>query len=215
MKCYNKIAGQLARLRAAVPFTIALTLLAACSVDPLALDDCVGGPCSAKMLDSFYKDSNGFYHAPLDWSREYYPYFNIDVVATKPNREYWYNGVPVVEANFDTDTYFILNDSITFTLPLYQPYGGLETYGGFPIPVGNTTVILSQFAGTVVPIVQNDTRVYFSHDEQDVLVSTRRTVGPIPPTLIGDTISVYMKVKWDLGTRILVKDNFVQKFIIE
>ena len=215
MKCYNKIAGQLARLRAAVPFTIALALLTACSVqDPLDDSPCEFGDCNAFIEAPFYKDANGYYHATLDWTREYYPYFNIDIEASRTAPQYWYNNSPVVQAEFDTDSYFVLSDSIAFTISLYQPWLGLWTYSGTPIPHENTTIYLSQFEGTIVPIVQNNTRIYFS-DNEDGRFTTRRTVGPFPPAMKGDTVTVFMKVKWDLGGENLSKDNFIEKFIIE
>ena len=66
----------------------------------------------------------------------------------------------------------------------------------------------------VFPVVQNDTRVYFSDDSNGEF-TTKRTVGPIPPSLEGDTISVYMKVFWDAGLESIEKGNFIEKYIIE
>ena len=207
----KKIAGKLARLRATLAFVLILT---SCSIDPLDQPPCETGDCDAFVLAPFQKDENGYYHATLDWTREYYPYFNMDIEATRTSRQYWYNDEPVVQAEFDTDTYFVLSDSVAFTIPLYRPYLGLWTYDGTPIPYENTTIYLSQFEGTIVPVVQNDTRIYFSDDEVGRF-TTRRVVGPFPPTMIGDTITIFMKVKWDIGSEILSRENFVEKFIIK
>lgn len=205
-----RIAGQLARLRAAVGIIFTLSLLS-CEKEPFSLY-CDTGDCNAYIQSSFYKDSNGYYHAVLDWTREYYPYFNLDVYADKTSPQYRYNNESIVQAQFDTDSYFVLNDSVAFTISTYQPWQGLWTYNGVPIPYENTTVYLSQFEGTIVPVVQN-TNVYFSDDNEGNF-TTRRVVGPFPPTMIGDTITLYMKVRWDVGES-LIKDHYVEKFIIE
>ena len=190
-----------------------LTLLLSCSPDPF-IPLCSTGDCNALLTSSFSKDINGYYHAELNWDTEYYPYFPISVQADKTSEEYWYGDNSVVEGRFDTDTYFILSDSVAFTIPLYQPYGGLETYEGFPISVRDTTVVLSQFEGTIVPIIQNDTRVYFSDDNFGRFTTTK-LVGPIPPSIKGDTISIYLKVYWDGGEVNQEKSHYIEKFIIE
>lgn len=207
----RKIAVKLRAFRAAAWPLIFLTL--SCTKDELP-PLCPDGDCNAVITAPFQKDANGFYHAELDWSRDYLPYFTIDVDADKTDEWYWYNDQPAVSARFDTDTYFVLGDSIAFTIPLYQPYGGLETYSGFPIAVQDTIVYLNQFAGTIVPVVQNDTRIYFEEKDNGRFM-TKRTVGPFPPELIGDTISIYMKVYWDGGSVFEEKDYYEEKFIIE
>jgi len=160
----------------------------------------------AEMIFPVDVDENGYYHVPLDWSGEFYPYFSVNVVADKV-----LGGI--TSARFDTDTYWVLGDSIAFTIPLYSPYNGLENYQGTPIPVRDTIVYLSQFEGTILPIVQNNTRIYFS-DHAGVSTS-KRTVGPFPPELVGDTISLYMKVLWEYANTSLEKDHYIEKFIVE
>ena len=190
---------------------ILLTALSSCEKETFS-PPCESGDCNASIESTFVKDSNGYYHAELDWTSEYYPYFSLDVYADRTSWEYRYNDESIVQAQFDTDSYFVLNDSVAFTISLYQPWLGLWTYNGTPIPYENTTIYLSQFDGTIVPVVQN-TSIYFSDDEEGRF-STKRVVGPFPPTMIGDTISIYMKVRWDIGES-LIKDHFVEKFIIE
>lgn len=195
----------------AAAWPLIILALYSCEPEPFA-PPCQTGDCNAYIESTFYKDENGYYHAELDWTREYYPYFNLDIYADKTSPEYWYNNESVVSAEFDTDSYFVLNDSVAFTISLYQPWQGLWTYNGTPIPYENTTIYLSQFQGTIVPVVQ-DTQIYFSDDENGRF-STRRVVGPFPPTMIGDTISIFMKTQWDIGT-IIEKDHYIEKFIIE
>lgn len=66
---------------------------------------CVAGDCEGKMVLNYTKDSNGFYHVPLDWSGPYYPRFDLYVEGSKTESECRYNNLSVVSAVFDTDTY--------------------------------------------------------------------------------------------------------------
>ena len=208
---YIKSLGNLRAFRAAAGPILFLTLFS-CTEEHF-IPPCETGDCNAIIESQFFKDGNGYYHAELDWSREYWPYFTLDITADRTSPEYWYNGDPVVEAQFDTDSYFVLGDSIAFTINTYNPWQGLHTYGGHPIPVGSFTVFLNQFEGDIVPVIQ-DTHIYFSDDENGEF-TTKRTVGPFPPTMIGDTISIFMRVNWDLGGELLEKDHYLEKFIIE
>lgn len=210
MKLKTKSRCNLRAFRAAATLLI-LTALSSCEKESFA-PPCETGECNAYIESMFYKDSNGYYHAELDWTREYYPYFTLDIYADRTSQEYRYNNVSVVTAQFDTDSYFVLQDSVAFTISLYQPWLGLWTYDGVPIPYENTTIYLNQFEGTIVPVVQ-DTQIYFSDDELGNF-TTKRVVGPFPPSMIGDTISIFMKMRWDIGD-ILVKDDYIEKFIIE
>ena len=150
------------------------------------------------------QDENGYTHVDLDWTGEYLPYFPIDVVADElPDG--------ITSAEFDSDTYWMLGDSLAFTIPLYSPFEGLETYQGTPIPVRDTIIYLNQFEGTVLNIVQDD-RIYFSFNALGF--ASRRIVGPFPPALEGDTINIFMKVTWEEGNSYIQK-HYSEKFIVE
>jgi hypothetical protein len=157
-------------------------------------------------------DSNGFYHVELDWTSEYLPYFTIDVFASKLREEYLYNGVHNVEARFESDTYWVIGDTLTFTVNNYNPFMGNYDYSGNLLPFGTTTVNLTQFQGMKVGVVQ-DSPIYFTEDH--TRLRSKRTIGPLPPTAIGDTITVYMEVFWDAGSESILKSNFREKFIVE
>jgi|TARA_R110002153_G_scaffold98465_4_gene233495 hypothetical protein len=197
-------------IRAAASLLL-ITALFSCEREPFTTP-CIGGECDAYIQSSFNKDSNGYYHAVLDWTSDYYPYFSLDIYANKTSEDYWYNGLSIVRAEFDTDSYFVLQDSVAFTISLYQPWLGLWNYNGVPIPYENTTIYLDQFEGTIVPVVQSTEILFWENDNGDF--TTKRVVGPFPPSMIGDTISIFMKVKWDLGEN-LIKDGYIEKFIIE
>jgi hypothetical protein len=171
---------------------------------------CPGG-CDAKMVFQEEADVNGYYHIDLDWDGEYYPWFYVDVEATPVDKKYMYNNESVVEARFDSDTSWVLGDSLVIRVPLFNPFGNY-TQDWVPLPTTWIDVNLPQYAGTVLNIVQND-RIYFSKRE-DYLTS-RRILGPFPPQMKGDTITVYMRVFWDGGENSTLKDKYSQKFIVE
>lgn len=195
----------------AAGFAFVFILTQACTPEPLD-SPCISGDCDARMIFPSPADENGYYHVQLDWTREYLPYFAVDVEASSISEEYRYNGVPVVEAEFDSDTEWRLGDNVVFTEPLYNPFTSNTTSAGNPLPVGTKTVNLSQFSGITLNIVQG-TGLYFK--EVDGKLYTRRIVGPIPPAVIGDTITLYMKIFWDAGSKSIFKNHYKESFIVE
>ena len=205
----NKNAVRLRAFRAAAWPIIILTALS-CSKLPLP-ETCPGG-CDAQMVFPVTADINGYYHVELDWSREYLPYFTVDVLASTIDPFYRYNEVPVVMANFDSNTTWIIGEDIVFTESTYEPFTGDYTYSGTPLPNGTIDIHLSQFKGTKVNIVQ-PTEIHFQ--EEDFTLYSKRVVGPIPPSVIGDTITLYMEVFWDAGDKSILKSHYSEKFIVE
>ena len=52
-------------------------------------------------------------------------------------------------------------------------------------------------------------------NENDNNYTSRRVVGPFPPELVGDTISLYMKVMWEFDNTFIEKEGYMEKFIVE
>lgn len=123
-------------------------------------DVCVGGQCEAQYILQYPLDNNGYYHVKLDYTQKHYPRFDIEVIATPTTPYWWYNDQPVVQANFETDTYWT-------------------------------------FENDILPVVQYN-RVYLTK-VSDSKMYTKRVVGPIPPHLQGDTISISSTCFWDAG----------------
>jgi len=191
----------------------AAAIAVSCQKDDLTPTDiCTNGECDAAMIFPVLKDVNGYYHIPLDWSREYLPYFSVDVRASQVIPEFRYNDESVVRANFDSDTSWIIGDSLVMTVPIFRPFTGDWNQSGSPLPVGWQDISLNQFAGIKVNIAQ-PTTIYFSKKGQ--AMESRRVLGPFIPEMIGDTITVAMKVQWDAGMYSVTKDNYIEKFIIE
>lgn len=168
---------------------------------------------SYKLVLNYPKDSNGRYQVPLLDSG--YTRFNIFVEANGLPDKYEYNNQSVISAQFDSSSYWVMGDSYSFTIPLYNPFTSLSSnkYYTNPIPVGSTTIILSQFEGTIVPIVQ-DTKIYLKEYKGpstdypgDEYVPTnnknnywsKRIVGPVPYYMKGKTATIYSKIFWDAG----------------
>lgn len=204
-----KIAVQLRAFRAAA-ISVLIGLFASCSPEELAIDTCPGG-CDAQMLWNYQKDDNGIYHVPLDWTGEYLPYFFVDVEAEAVEPIYMYNNESSIEARFDSNTSWVVGDSLVISIPYYTPFGNY-TSSGLPLPAGWTDVTLSQYEGEVINIAQ-PTGIRFS--KKNGILKSRRYLGPFIPEMIGDTITVYMRVHWDGGDNSTVKDHYLEKFIVE
>lgn len=210
MKNKNKSAWQLRAFRAAAVAVLSLSAIS-CTKD-LATPACITGDCDAQMIFPVQADRNGYYTVELDWSGDYLPYFTIDVVASKINPEYFYNGIPYASAVFESDTWWTLGNMAVFQEPLYNPFTGDYTSSGTMLPTNVTYVELEQYKDLEINIVQN-TEIFFSDGPENMV--TRRTVGPIPPTLKGDTITLFMEVFWDAGSQSIIKSNFSEKFIVK
>jgi hypothetical protein len=205
MKKLKRIAVQLARVCAAG------FALASCEVEPLAPETCPGG-CDAQMIFPVEADANGYYHIDLNWDGEYLPWFYVDVEATEVDNEYKYNNNSVVEATFDSNTSWIIGSDLIIQQPIYNPFFGNYTSSWEPIPTEFVDVELPQYTGTELNIAQG-TKLYFS--KKNGKLKTRRVLGPFPPAMKGDTITLYMKVYWEAGPLSFTKDDFSQKFIVE
>lgn len=172
---------------------------------------CTSGECDAKMFVPGELDENGYYHIALNWNSDFMPYFSIQVIATEVIPEYRYNGISVVSAEFDSDTFWTL-DGVVWREPLYNPFTSNVTSSGTWLPKEVTELTLDYFKGTNINIAQG-TEVYFH--KKNELFYTKRSIGPIPPQLKGDTVTVYMNVFWDAGGYSVSRDDFFTKFIIE
>ena len=172
---------------------------------------CTNGDCDAAMIFPVLPDANGYYHVELDWSREYLPYFAVDVRASQVIPEFRYNEESVVSANFDSDTSWVIGDSLVMNVPLFRTFTGDWSQSG-PLPSGWQDVTLNQFEGIKVNIAQ-PTTIYFK--KVGAAMESRRILGPFIPEMIGDTITVAMRVHWDAGNYSVTKDDYSQKFIVE
>jgi hypothetical protein len=188
-------------------YIFALLLLVSCTKEyPSPFSDGKEGEFKVSM--QLPKDNNGYYHFQFNRLKSY-DYTNIFAEASPiTNERYIYNGTSVIEGRFDSNSFWIMGDSLAIIIPLYNPFNSLYSspYFNTPLPVGTRTIILSQFKDFIVPVVPT-TGVYFKQydSRMDEYIPkpnnlwTKRIIGPIPKTMIGDTIIVYGKAIWEAG----------------
>lgn len=168
-----------------------------------------------KLVMNYPKDNKGYYIVPLDTTTNSNR-FNIYAEASKLIPFYWYNNVSVMSVKFDSNTFFVLgtlDGDLVVHIPLYSPFTGFYSspYYNIPLPVKNKTVILSQYANSIISVVQG-TEIYLKEyfagnlykpaDEykpEDGMYWSKRIVGPIPKYFQGDTITIYSETYWDAG----------------
>jgi hypothetical protein len=93
-------------------------------------------------------DSNGYYN--VDWNG--LNYFQVKGQLTELNDQYIINGVPLVEAKFDSD-YWVVFDSIYFTTPMYSYLGWFNDQGlNTPIPFGSYTYTMNDLINLHPPL---------------------------------------------------------------
>ena len=138
-------------------FLIILLILSCEEKEPV----CITGDCVGQMYLNYDQDENGYYHVPLDWSGPTLPRFNIYVEGLKTTSRCQAAGNSIVYAYFDSDTYWALDENFAIRIPLYNPWLGpyADPNGNRPISTRDTTIVLSQFSGSIVPIVQTDARI--------------------------------------------------------
>lgn len=198
-------------MRGGFAWFLILLLSLSCETEDPRPNPCISGVCDAKMFLPGEKDQNGYYHIKLNWNSDFMPYFFIQVVATEVIPEFRYNKVSVVSAKFDSDTFWTL-DGVTWREPLYNPFTSNRTSSGTWLPTEITELNIDFFKGIDINLAQGS-EVYFH--VKDELFYTKRSIGPIPPQLKGDTVTVYMDVFWDAGNYSVQRKDFFEKFIIE
>lgn len=117
---------------------VILLLHPSCTKQETIHQDLCSGGCYANY-EVTYKgqviqpNSNGFYEIQWDGLN----YFKIEGQLSELNDQYVINGVPLIQANFDSD-YWIVVDSIRFQTPMFSYLGWFNNNSlNTPIPFGN------------------------------------------------------------------------------
>ncbi|MDB9847669.1 hypothetical protein OAC50_00620 [bacterium] len=193
---------------------IIIPFLFSCEKERFYPPACPGG-CEANYtllykLDTILPNVDGFFEIEYDGLN----YFQIKGELSDLDIEYEVNGVPLVEANFDTD-YWILIDSIRFTTPQYS-YLGWFNDNNFnnPITVGNYTYTMVDLAENHTPLniagYQIPKHFCFECPYAPTLVGTHSKYNYKPTQnilldneMVGDTISLFVETRFntDLGQR--------------
>lgn len=192
-----------------------LLILASCKKESEPVI-CPGG-CNAEYSitsPNAELENDGYWHVPHNGPN----YFTIRGNLTPVNDEYVINGTPLVEAEFDSD-YWIILDTVNFTTPMYS-YLGWWSDNNFmnPIAIGNHNYNMVFLANNYMPfnIVGYQLQKYMCWDcpYTPTLLGTysKYTYTPAQNVffdneMIGDTAHVFIKTTFntDLGTRKIVE----------
>ena len=184
--------------------------------DP-CLGDCATNYKVVYLGDTLTQNQNGI------WEIEYagLNYFQVSGRLTELNERYVINGVPQIEANFDSD-YWVLFDTLRFQIPMYSYLGWFSDQSmNTPISIGPYTYTMVNLIDLHPPlnIVGYQIPKYFCWEcpyaPTIVGVHSKYNYRPtcnvlLDDEMIGDTINLFVETIFntDLGLRDSVKDNF-------
>ena len=192
----------------------AILFLAACSKEEILEGDvCLTGDCEAvfyidtTLQPDLYQDDNGYYHINY-WGPNYFTIKgNLDTLVEKNV----VNGIPLTETRFDSDYWMAIN-GLTFTVPLYEPFGFFydDTFTD-PVPVGDTVIKFCDISkyGEVLNIAgysYND-NVCGTCPWSDIIMGSysKNTYTPqqqffLNETMVGDTLKIFIKTDFNYDT---------------
>jgi hypothetical protein len=187
-----------------------MIFLASCEKqDSVDFYPCKDGGCdSVFFVDSpnSYQDDNGYWHVKY-WGPKY---FTVEGQLDELYEEYVVNDVPLVEVAYDSN-YWVAFDDLSFTIPLYSPFG-LQSQYGTRIPVGNLTYNIGEIAKLMEPLniagyqITKNTCFDCPYSERLFATYSQYTYKPrqqfyLDNRMKGDTLSVYVKATFntDLG----------------
>jgi len=203
-----------------ITFYLFCLIFISCSInqkDEFNKEICPDGECWVKLYTDFDVDSNGYHHVSPEWFSETSGRFNLHIESSPTIGRCQYNAISVVNSRFDSDTFWEVESSLSFTFGLYKPFESYYTQQGNIIKVKDTIVSIDYFKGQIIPVVQ-ETSIY--HDVKDKMLCygwnnpksgttptitgnctlySKRIVGPLITKMIGDTIKIYSETFFDCG----------------
>ena len=213
---------------------ISLLFLGSCAKqDSIDFYPCKDGNCdSVFYVDSpqSYLDDNGYWHVKY-WGPKY---FTVAGQLDELHEEYVVNDVPLVEAAYDSN-YWVAFDDLSFTVPLYSPFG-LETQTGTRISIGTTmtssstvsvlTYNIGEIAKLMEPLniagyqITKNTCFDCPYSERLFATYSQYTYKPrqnfyLDNRMKGDTLSVYVKATFNTDLGWSEEMNHELKIIVE
>jgi hypothetical protein len=95
-----------------------------------------------------YPNNNGYYEVEFNGLN----YFQVKGQLSELNEQYVINDIPLVEANFDSD-YWVILDNVYFTTPMYSYLGWFNDQGlNNPIAFGNHTYTMMDLISLHPPL---------------------------------------------------------------
>jgi len=198
---------------------LGVILLTSCSKEELNQTPCMGN-CETSY-EVIYKNqlmysNNGYFE--IEWDD--LNYFQISGYLSPLNDQYVVNGVPLIEARFDSD-YWVVMDSLTFQTPMYSYLGWFNDHGlNTPISVGNLDVTLTDLMALYPPlnVVGYQIPKYFDvdHPAAESFLGTYSKYNYQPTQnifvddeMVGDTINIFIETVFnnDVGESEIIKDQ--------
>ena len=187
---------------------------------------CVDGKCHSYFkIDPWvspnaYQDKNEYWHIKF-WGPKY---FTVTGKLDELHPKYVINKVPLVEAAFDSN-YWIAFSDLSFTIPLYSPFG-LQTQTGTKIPVINKTLNIGEIAKLMEPLniagYQITKNTCFTCPYSNRLFATYSSYSYKPKQqiylderMVGDTLEIYVKVTFNNDVGVKDENFHTLKVIID
>ena len=201
-------------------YPLALVLaLSSCTKEVILQTPC-NGDCETSY-EVIYKNnlispnSNGYYE--VEW--DFLNYFQVSGYLTPLNDDYILNGVPLIEARFDSD-YWVVLDSLTFQTPMYSYLGWFNSNTlNDPVSIGNYEITLIDMISLYPPlnVVGYQIPRYFDvdHPAAHTLLGTYSKYNYHPTQnifldneMVGDTINIFIETQFntDMGETEIVED---------
>jgi hypothetical protein len=182
-------------------------------------------PCNGNCETSYeiiYKNqlispnNSGFYE--IEWDD--LNYFQVSGYLTPLNDDYVLNGIPLVEARFDSD-YWIVMDSLTFQTPMYSYLGWFNSNTlNDPVSIGNFEITLNDMFSLYPPLNVAGYQIprYFDtdHPAAHTILGTYSKYNYQPTQnifldneMVGDTINIFIETQFntDFGETEIVEDQ--------
>tara|TARA_B110001452_G_scaffold208733_1_gene179007 strand:- start:319 stop:972 length:654 start_codon:yes stop_codon:yes gene_type:complete len=178
--------------------------------------DCTTNYKVVYLGDTLTKNQNGI------WEIEYagLNYFQVSGKLSELNERYVINGVPLIEANFDSD-YWVLFDTLRFQIPMYSYLGWFNDQSmNTPISIGTYTYTMANLIDLHPPlnIVGYQIPKYFCWEcpyaPTIVGVHSKYNYRPtcnvlLDDEMIGDTINMFIETLFnsDIGENEIIVDS--------
>lgn len=209
---------------------LSLSPLLACSW--MGIDDnideiypCVDGNCHSYFkidpwVSPTYQDKSGYWHIKY-WGPKY---FTIVGKLDQLHPKYVVNDVPLVETAFDSN-YWVAFDDLSFTIPLYSPFG-LQTQTGTKIPVKNKIFNIGEIAKLMEPLniagyqITKNTCFTCPYSERLFATYSNYSYNPkqqiyLDERMVGDTLEIYIKTTFNNDVGIKEENFHTLKVIVD
>lgn len=199
-----------------------------CEKEELDPYPCVDGMCNSgfwvdrAVQPDAYEDGNGYWHIK-HWGPNY---FTIKGELDEMHEEYVVNDIPLVETRFDSD-YWIWVEEITFTIPLYSPFGAFyDPQFTTPVAIGDTSISMCFMPEIAEPFniagYSYSEKVCGDCPYSELIMGTysKNTYSPqqqfyLDSRMRGDTLNVYMRARYNYDLGESEEQDHIIKIIVD